>query len=335
MKRGEFVVVPGRTVGEILTDNREQVLAVVREVYDQHHRRQTVNPDSYFLRFPGRTADRVIALPGYLAGRTNLIGIKWIGSFPDNLRRGLPRASAVLVLNDPDTGYPLALLEAAGISAARTAASAALAVASLPHTATNCRIAFVGAGLIARTIADYLPLCGLDVAEAYCHDPDQVRARRLLNHLAHVLAPAATRRVELQEALTADIVVFATTSGAPYVEPGTRLRPGQLVLHISLRDLRPELLLAANNVVDDVDHCLKAQTSAHLAEQLTGSRAFVTGTLAAIRAGEAEIDPRRPVIFSPFGLGVLDIGVGGLVLNEALHRGEAINIPDFFDTVGW
>ena len=40
-----------------------------------------------------------------------------------------------------------------------------------------------------------------------------------------------------------------------------------LVLHVSLRDLAPEILLTATNIVDDVEHCQKASTSTHLAEQ--------------------------------------------------------------------
>ena len=60
-----------------------------------------------------------------LRGEPGVAGIKWIGSFPDNVARNVPRASAVLLLNDFETGYPFACLEAAQISAARTAASAA------------------------------------------------------------------------------------------------------------------------------------------------------------------------------------------------------------------
>jgi N-[(2S)-2-amino-2-carboxyethyl]-L-glutamate dehydrogenase len=47
------------------------------------------------------------------------------------------------------------------------------------------------------------------------------------------------------------------------------------VLHVSLRDLAPEILLASANVVDDVEHCLKANASAYLAGQLTGNRDFL------------------------------------------------------------
>jgi N-[(2S)-2-amino-2-carboxyethyl]-L-glutamate dehydrogenase len=84
-------------------------------------------------------------------------------------------------------------------------------------------------------------------------------------------------------------------------------------------------------VVDDVDHCLKAGTSPHLAEQLSGGREFVTGTLGGVLAGDVRLGPERerPVIFSPFGLGVLDLGVGSYVLAQALRRDTAMAVPGF------
>ena len=72
-----------------------------------------------------------------------------------------------------------------------------------------------------------------------------------------------------------------------------------LVLHVSLRDLAPEILLASTNIVDDVEHCLKADTSPHLAEQLTGNRDFLAGTLDDVMAGRVTVPADRPVVFSP------------------------------------
>jgi Predicted ornithine cyclodeaminase, mu-crystallin homolog len=93
-----------------------------------------------------------------------------------------------------------------------------------------------------------------------------------------------------------------------------------VVLHVSLRDLAPEILLASTNLVDDVEHCLKANTSPHLAEQLTGSRDFLAGTLDDVMAGRVTVPADRPVVFSPFGLGVLDLAVGKYVYDEVPVR---------------
>ena len=103
------------------------------------------------------------------------------------------------------------------------------------------------------------------------------------------------------------------------------------MLHLSLRDLAPEILLGSTNIVDDVEHCLKADTSPHLAEQLTGDRDFLAGTLHDVMAGRVQVPDDRPVVFSPFGLGVLDLAVGQLVHAEVASAGELDVVPGFFD----
>lgn len=306
----------------------------MEDAYLAHEQGLSVNPDSCFLQVPALPGTRHIALLSYLGGVVDMIGLKWIGSFPGNVEHGLPRASAVLLLNDVATGYPIACLEAAGISAARTAASAAIAAAKLAGMGEPVRAAFVGAGVIARTIADYLDVIGIPLVDVLVHDRDEASAAHLVRHLAAGGVRASTG--SLADALGKDLVVFATTAGTPYVPVGTALRQGQILLNISLRDLAPELLLGANNVLDDVDHCLKAQTSPHLAEQLTGGRDFVNGTLGAALRGDVRLDPAKPTIFSPFGLGILDLAVGRYVFTEAVRQGDTVDIPGFFgETTRW
>ena len=75
---------------------------------------------------------------------------------------------------------------------------------------------------------------------------------------------------------------------------------------------------------------MKANTSPHLAEKLSGGRSFVTGTLAQLMQGRCQVDRTRPTIFSPFGLGVLDLAVGKWVYDVALSRNEHIQVNDFF-----
>jgi ornithine cyclodeaminase len=106
------------------------------------------------------------------------------------------------------------------------------------------------------------------------------------------------------------------------------------VLHVSLRDLAPEILLASTNIVDDVEHCLKADTAPHLAEQLTGNRDFLAGTLDDVMAGRVTPPADRPLVFSPFGLGVLDLAVGKYVYDEVARAGELRVVDDFFAELG-
>ncbi|MEU9919203.1 2,3-diaminopropionate biosynthesis protein SbnB [Streptomyces sp. NPDC051001] len=329
-----FCVLPGREVVDLLTGRETEVIDRVRDAYLLHQAGDSVNPDSYFLRFPDKPDARIIALPSYLGGDSDVAGIKWIASFPGNVSSGLPRASAVLVLNDYSTGYPFAVIEAAGISAARTAASAALAARTLGGGRPD-RVGVVGGGVIARTIVRYLHAAGIPLSTVHCHDIDEHSAHNLVDHLKATYG-AEARAATLDEALDSDVVVLATTALNPYIPAAHRLRPGQLVLNVSLRDLAPETLLSANNVLDDVEHCLKAGTSPHLAEQLTGNRDFITGTLAQVIQDEVRLDPSRPTVFSPFGLGVLDLAVGHHLYSVARDTGRLIEVPGFFgETQRW
>ena len=99
---------------------------------------------------------------------------------------------------------------------------------------------------------------------------------------------------------------------------------------MSLRDLDPRILLDAVNIVDDVEHCLKADTSPHLVEQLTGNRDFLHGTLPDVLEGRVAVPPDRTVVFSPFGLGVLDLAVGKYVYDEVVRSGDLHVVDDFF-----
>src|SRR5258705_8280955 len=127
----ECSIINGKTVFDIVCAHRSECIRIVREAYLAHADGQCVNPDSYFLRFPDKPDCRIIALPAYIGNSFGVAGLKWIASYPANVRRGFPRASAVLVLNSYETGYPFALLESSIISASRTAASAVLAAQCL------------------------------------------------------------------------------------------------------------------------------------------------------------------------------------------------------------
>jgi ornithine cyclodeaminase len=326
-------IINGKTVGDLIHAHRGECIDVVREAYLAHARGQSVNPDSYFLRFPDKPDCRIIALPAFLGDGFSVAGIKWIASYPGNVRRGFPRASAVLVLNNCETGYPFAILESSIISAARTAASAVLAADWLGGRTRRVRsLGIVGTGFIARYVYEFLVGTGWQIDQVRLYDSSPHESEKFRTTACH---PEQHRSIsvasDVAEVLRAsDLIVFTTVASAPHITDTALFEHNPVVLHISLRDLAPEILLRSQNVVDDVDHVMKANTSPHLTEQLTGNRSFVTGTLAEIILGHKSVDRSRPVIFSPFGMGILDLAVGKWVYDQAFSAGEDLRLNDFF-----
>jgi len=328
-----FAVIPGRQVERALRGRQKQIVELVEDTYRRHSAGDSVNPPSYFLRFPDRPSARIIALPASIGGPLRVDGLKWISSFPENVAAGLPRASAVLILNDHDNGYPFACLESSIISATRTAALAASAADWLSRGRCRpVRAGFVGAGLIARYIHTFLAATGWSFDEVGVHDLSADSADGFREYLE---SSGTVDRITVHDRTerlvrSSDLVIFATVAGQPHVSDLSWFEHNPLVLHVSLRDLAPEILLASTNIVDDVEHCLKADTSPHLAEQLTGSRDFLAGTLDDVMAGRVTVPADRTAVFSPFGLGVLDLAVGKYVYDEVLRSGELDVIDGFF-----
>jgi len=329
----EFSVISGAQVKHTLQGRETQIMDLVETTYRVHGAGDSVNPPSYFLRFPDRPSSRIIALPASIGGEVRVDGVKWISSFPENVAAGIPRASAVLILNDHDTGYPFACLESSIISATRTAASAALAADWLSRDRPRPRrVGFLGTGLIARYIHAFLIGTGWSFDEIGVHDLSTDSAAGFVGSLEQSGGDGEITVYKSTEELirASDLLVIATVAAAPHLTDPSWFDHHPLVLHVSLRDLAPEILLAATNIVDDVEHCQKANTSTHLAEQLTGNRDFLDGTLCDVIDGRVRVPADRTVVFSPFGLGVLDLAVGKFVYDEVSRSDSLTVIDDFF-----
>jgi ornithine cyclodeaminase len=331
--RPQFAVISGAQVQHALEGREKEIVELIEATYRLHGTGDSVNPPSYFLQFPDRPSARIIALPASIGGDVRVDGLKWISSFPQNVAIGLPRASAVLILNDRDTGHPFACLESSIISATRTAASAASAADWLSRDRPRpTRVGFVGAGLIARYIHSFLAGTGWSFDQIAVHDPSADSADGFRGYLEQ---SATTGRITVHDTpeqviRSSDLLVFATIAARPHVSDLSWFDHNPLVLHVSLRDLAPQILLASTNIVDDIEHCLKANTSPHLAEQLTGNRDFLHGTLDDVMAQRVTLPADRPLIFSPFGLGVLDLALGKYVYDVVAGSGELHVIDDFF-----
>ncbi len=331
MRDGDIAILRGSEVRAVLAGRELELIQAVRIAYETHGDGDSSLPHSTFLPFPGQPRDRIIALPAYLGGACRIAGVKWVSSFPDNLHLGVDRASAVVILNSPQTGRPEAVLEGSVISAKRTAASAALAAQCLLSGSKVGRVGMIGCGLINFEIARFL-LAVFPEAETFVlFDKDEARAKQFENKKIFDGVGVEIAKDVKAVLRNCPLISIATTALTPHIGELRECPRESAILHISLRDLTPEVILSCDNVVDDIDHVCRAQTSVHLAQQLVGHRKFIRCTLADILRGRAPARNGSETfsVFSPFGLGVLDLAVGKLVRDLALQQGLETVIGSF------
>ena len=332
MPGDDILIIGAHEVETALKGREVSVVDAVKKAYEAHSRGASSLPHSSFLRFPDSDKDRIICLPAYLGDDYQLAGVKWIASIPDNVARGMERASAVMILNDRVTGRPGAVIEGSIISKQRTAASAALASRVLARGEPEV-IGFVGCGPINIAVAQFLSIAWPNVGRFMAFDLDPERAE-VFGSALRTQRPDADFRVcaSLEELLSGcPMAAFATTAITPYVNDLDACPAGATILHVSLRDLSADVILSNHNIVDDLDHVNRAATSIHLAAQQAGNTDFVRCSLGAILLGNADPPERddRWVIFSPFGLGVLDLAVADLVHNTVAANGGGTLVKSF------
>ncbi len=334
MNDNELLLLTGDEIVSLFKGQELAVLQAIEDAYKVHDQGDSTLPHSSFIRFPGMERERIIALPSYLGGGFEVAGIKWIASFPNNLQKGMERASAALILNSMETGRPRAIMESSVISAKRTAASAALAAKQLWQGGEIESIGLIGCGLINFETLRFLLLLFPSVQTVHLHDLSQERAELFrgkvgqLNGDLDVVFETSFAAV----AAKCPILALATTAVKPHIDTLPPYQKGAVFLHVSLRDFTPEVILQADNIVDDVDHVLRAQTSVHLTEQQVGHRDFIRGTLGGVLRGNVpEIGSEHDLtIFNPFGMGVLDLALADLVYRQAKHADMGTVLPSFF-----
>jgi 2,3-diaminopropionate biosynthesis protein SbnB len=334
MKPNSIRVISGHDVNVILANKESSIIEVIKEAYLLHSKGNSFLPQSTFIRFSRNDKNRIIALPAFLDGQNPSVGIKWIASFPDNITKGIERASAIVILNSLETGRPQVILEGAIISAKRTAASAVLATQNLIVDQNITSVGIVGCGRINFEVLLFLKSAYPTLKAIMLLDLDIMRidsfSKACQKKFPDIKLKIAKDISELNK--NTKLISFATTEVSPYINKKTLFSPGSTILHISLRDLDPEIILANDNIVDDITHVCSASTSVHLAKQLSGNTTFIRGTLSEVI--QNKIPPKRNVndltIFSPFGLGILDIALSSLVSTIAQKNNIGKYIENFF-----
>ncbi len=280
----------------------------VRAAFAAHARGEwTMPPKVYVTSYP---AGDFRAMPALGGGQALL---KWVTSFPGNPARGLPTVTGLVLLSDADDGRLLAVLDAAAVTALRTAAAAALAAETLgrPDASTW---AVVGAGVNGAEAARTLAALG---RAPVVWDLDERRRREVAQELGLEVAESA------ETALAADVVATVTPGSQPLFRVGS-LRAGQ---HVSLMgadgpgkaEVEPAELRRARLFCDDWEQaCSKGMGDigqAYAAGLVTREDVRELGQVLTGRA-DGRRSARDITLFDSSGLAIQDLAIARLAYSK-------------------
>jgi len=334
MINSNFKLIKGGAIYSFLSEIIPQAMCIIKETYLAHEEEKTINPNSYFLRFPDKPSARIIALPAALNFGEKVSGIKWISSYPENVQRGFQRASAIIILNDYETGYPTALLEGSVISAMRTACSAVLAAEYIVSKQKYIDVlGFIGNGLISKYIFSCFIKNGWKIKKINLFDLDKNSTKKIYNFITSEYR-GDIEVVNSYENLiqSSDVIVCATTAAMPYIMDFSLFKHNPVVLNVSLRDIDADIILRSNNIVDDVEHVLNEKTGPDLAFKKSNNKNFINGTIADLLLKKIKLNLNKPTIFSPMGMGILDIAIANYIVQN-IPLEKSTNIDDFFNDI--
>ncbi len=325
-----LLILGAAQVNSALEGKESEIIEIVKDTYVFHNDGKTSLPHSIFLRFPNDDRNRIIGLPAYIGGDFNIAGMKWISSFPGNIEHNIERASAAIFLNDMQTGRVNAVLEGSIISAKRTAASAALAAKHLHTNKNEEAFGLIGCGRINKEILLFVKNVFPTIKKIFMFDLSEDRMDNFISWHKDV-DYEFVKCGSIEEVFqNAKLVSFATTAGVPFIDKIEAMTSEHTVLGISLRDLAPSVIENAHNIVDDFEHVCRERTSIHLTYQKLGNGDFVAGNIAEVVNGTvAAREEGKASVYSPFGLGVLDLAVSNYIYQSALKDNIGTVVENF------
>lgn len=275
---------------------------------------------------PKRDDDFINAMPCSFPHKA--AGIKWISAYPGNKDKGLPYLSGLIVLNDPQTGIPLAIMEAGIITAIRTGAVTGLAAKYLARQDSRT-VAILGCGVQARTQLEAVLAVspGIQLVKAYDVIPEA--ASRYTAEMGDKFKVRMEITASPEAAVRdSDIIVTAgpiLSSPNPVIE-GSWLKEGCFGAPIDYDSYwkKSAFEAAARIYVDDV-----AQFDSHRPLGYFSAVPPVYGELADLVAGKisARLNDTERLIAVNLGLSLEDIAVASQVYEQALKKGLGRILP--------
>lgn len=319
-------------------DDIEQAINVMEEVYSLHNKKDYVLPPKTVLRWGDFDSEsirgRVNSMPASIGGAFKSVGIKWIGSSPSNPEKyNLPRASAVIVLNDYETFVPKAVMDGMLISALRTGANSGVAAKYLAKKNSKV-VGLVGAGAQSKTqlraLHHVLPM--LESVKIFDLNIDRA------NEFSKEMSEKLNLNIEAVDSAESavrgsDVFVTATVTKKPIVKQEW-IEKGMLYLHVGSHESYFEVIHKADKIVVDDWEELKhrgVETLPIMFEKGEFDPNNIYGQIGEIVNGvkNGRENDEEFIYFNSVGMGMQDVALASVIYEKAKSKNIGDNLKLF------
>jgi ornithine cyclodeaminase len=292
---------------------------------------------------------RFAAMPGYLGGRFDVCGNKWYGSNHANAQKGLPRSILTMMLNDKDTGAPIALMSANLLSAARTGAVPGVAARHLANKDART-VSVVGCGPINKSCFSAIMTQLPEVKKVVCFDLFLDKANEFARWTSETYGVEAVGVDDTEAGFRdADVITVAASRLKPLHFQDQWIKDGATILVSGPVNTDESFLTSAKVVYDHTalqeayveDAVASGNKEAYYSSVIGGPfyRLIDAGKLPALKDSTGlgdVVNGKKPgresksdrVIFIACGMAVFDISWGYEVYEKAKSKGigQSLNL---------
>ena len=298
-----------------------EVLKAVEQAFVFQAEGKALMPPKLYLELPQYQGD-FRAMPAYIDGSA---GVKLVSVYPGNRERDLLSVVATIILCDPNTGYPLAIMDGTYITDMRTGAAGGVAVKYLARRDSSV-IGIIGAGIQAETQLLAISQVLDGIKEVKVFDLREDASRGYAEKMGRALNLNVRHVGTIGEAAGADIVVTTTPSRNPIVKR-SHIRPGTHINAIGAdaqgkQELEADLLKDAKVVIDEFEQASHSgEINVPLSEGVIKVEGLY-GTLGEVVFGtkKGRENDEEITIFDSTGLAIQDIICAKLVYEKAAGR---------------
>jgi ornithine cyclodeaminase len=308
------------------------VINVVEKVLAFHDEGKVNLPSKVILDLGERERGRINAMPAHIGGDIEICGMKWIAGFPPNpVRFGIPRAHALIILNDSSTGVPLAIMDGTYISAMRTGAVTGVGARYLANPDAEV-FGIIGCGVQARTQMMAIKAAIPTVRLLKAYDIRKEASNQFATWASQEFKMEAEVVKSAQEAVEgSDLIATVTVADEPIVKDAW-LKKGSFFAHVgSYQEEEEEVIFNSDKIVVDLWQEVLHRGTPLLAQLYKAKRINdekIYANIGEIIRGKkpGRTSKQERIFFSPLGLGSEDVGVANFVYREAKKKGLGVTL---------